>query len=515
MMTTDTAVLDTEKSTRAIWIQHVTVLAVLLLGLGAAYWAAIEAAVEVWWVSPTFSHCFLIIPISLYLIWNKRHQLTQMTPRAFPIALAAIIPFVLTWYVGHIVAVNEVQQFSIMAMAQILILAVLGPAVYRVILFPALYLFFLVPTGEYLIRPLQTFTTHFINAGLNVCGIPHYTEGTIIELVTGRYEVEEACAGLRFLIATIALGVLFVHLTYRKWHKIVIFMLASFIVPVIGNGFRALGIVLLAYFSDNKIAVGFDHIVYGWGFSVAILLFLFFIGSRFRDENVEPSPKVIAGPPSNAGLLITAVIAVLVVSSGPALAYWERARAYDVNSAALQLPSQLGEYVVGEPTGQWQPKYGEPAARMAVSLTVPQSFSPPVDAFVYYYLGSNKGHTLVESTNRLWDEHDWNAVARSQISTHIGPTPVAVNELVLSAPYQHRLVWSVYWAGGKFTTSGMDVRLARLKSMFYGGNGAALVAVSTPIEGVTLNGARSRLSHALAAMNGLPSRLQQVKANRQ
>jgi EpsI family protein len=222
-----------------------------------------------------------------------------------------------------------------------------------------------------------------------------------------------------------------------------------------------------------------------------------------------------AAPASNAGLLITAVVAALVVSSGPALAYWERARAHDVNSAALQFPPRLSEYTVGKPTGQWQPKYGEPAARMAASLTVPQSFSPPVDAFVYYYLGSNKGHTLIESTNRLWDEHDWNAVARSQVSTHIGSTPVTVNELVLSAPYQHRLVWSVYWAGGKFTNSGMDVRLARLESMFSGGNGAALVAVSTPIEGVTLNGARNRLSHVLSAMNDLPLRLQQVKAHRQ
>lgn len=52
--------------------------------------------------------------------------------------------------------------------------------------------------------------------------MPHYTEMTLIQLSNKDYEAADACAGLRFRIATIAASVLFVHLTYRKWHKVLI-----------------------------------------------------------------------------------------------------------------------------------------------------------------------------------------------------------------------------------------------------------------------------------------------------
>ena len=127
---------------------------------------------------------------------------------------------------------------------------------------------------------------------------------TLIQLSNGDYEVAEACAGLRFLIATIVVSVLFAHLTYRKWHKIVIYLTASLVVPPIANGFRALGIVLLAHWSDNRIAHGADHIIYGWGFLVAILTVLMIIGMRYADPilNEKNDEAVLAPAPRRARL---------------------------------------------------------------------------------------------------------------------------------------------------------------------------------------------------------------------
>ncbi len=50
------------------WTLHLSALGALILVLGALYWQTIAAAVTVWWVSPTFSHCFLIMPVSAYLM---------------------------------------------------------------------------------------------------------------------------------------------------------------------------------------------------------------------------------------------------------------------------------------------------------------------------------------------------------------------------------------------------------------------------------------------------------------
>jgi EpsI family protein len=379
-------------------------------------------------------------------------------------------------------------------------------------MFPALFLFFLVPTGEYLVAPLQRFTTHFITTFLSLMGIPYFAEGTIIELANGRYQVEEACAGLRFLIATIALGALFAHLTYRKWPKIVLFMVACLVVPVIGNGFRALGIVLLAHYSDNRIAVGFDHLVYGWGFSVAIMLVLFFIGSRYSDKFPPREAPAKTAPPASAGaLLVAAIIAAVAVSAAPAFAAWRENRPLNIDAAAFSAPHYAG-WQTAQASDAWTPLYGGEDAKLTYSLDHDSFATPPVDVFVYYYGRARGGSTLISSTNKLWDEERWNAASSAKLNAHIGTVPVTFGELEIASSMQRRLVWWTYWARGTFTTSGLDVKLARLKGSFAGQDGSALIAVSVPVESGTEDQARQHLAEAPAAMTDLPARLDRAQA---
>ncbi len=508
----DAVMTDVQSSAKAQWARHIAVFVLLLAVMGFFYWPAISAALTVYWVSPTYSHCYLIAPISAYLVWTKRAELAAVRPTLYLPALLAIIPLALVWFLGHLMAINEAQQFMMMAMVQVLIVTLFGWQVYRIVMFPALFLFFLVPTGEYLIPPLQRFTTNFITTWLSWIGIPYYVEGTIIELANGRYQVEEACAGLRFLIATIALGALFAHLTYRKWPKIVAFMLACFVVPVIGNGFRALGVVLLAHYSDNTIAVGFDHLVYGWGFSVAIMLLLFFVGAIYRDDfPADKVPAQTAPPVSSGALLLAAVISALAVSAAPAFATWRESRPLSINASAFSLPQYSG-WETGQASDAWTPMYSGEDKRLAYSLDHATFATPPVDVFVYYYGRARNGSTLISSTNKMWDEERWNAASSGRLTAHIGNVSAPFGELEIASALQRRLVWWTYWARGKFTTSGLDVKLERLKGSFAGQDGSALIAVSVPVESGTEEQARQHLAETLAAMTDLPDRLDRAQA---
>ena len=79
--------------------------------------------------------------------------------------------------------------------------------------------------------------------GWRYWAIPAYIDGYIIEIPQGTFFVAEACAGLRFLIASIAFGCLYALLMYRSPVRRGVFILVSIIVPIIANGFRGLGIV--------------------------------------------------------------------------------------------------------------------------------------------------------------------------------------------------------------------------------------------------------------------------------
>ena len=94
-------------------------------------------AVIVWWGYAAYSHCFLIIPICAWLVWRKRAQLAPMTPVIAPKALF-IFPFlILVWLAGVFATINEVRQFSVVAMMVAAILTLVSTKkIFRIVLFP-------------------------------------------------------------------------------------------------------------------------------------------------------------------------------------------------------------------------------------------------------------------------------------------------------------------------------------------------------------------------------------------
>ncbi|PID40452.1 MAG: hypothetical protein CR984_03160, partial [Proteobacteria bacterium] len=56
-------------------------LAVILAGFAWAFWPVIETLAKQWQHNDDFSHGMLVVPISVYLIWEKRSQLANVDIR--------------------------------------------------------------------------------------------------------------------------------------------------------------------------------------------------------------------------------------------------------------------------------------------------------------------------------------------------------------------------------------------------------------------------------------------------
>jgi len=502
-----TAIADT--SLVRSWRLHVAALALLIALVLVEFRDAVVAAVQVWWIYETYSHCFLILPISLWLIWEMRDQLRQLRPTVEVRALWALPVLLFVWWMGELATINEVRQFAIVGLIEVAIAAMLGFRAYRLLWFPALYLFFLVPTGQYLIEPMHHFAVRFTDVSLNLLNVPHHREGTLFELTTGSFEIAEACAGLRFLIATVALGALFAYMMFRKWYKIFLFLIACVVVPLIGNGLRIVGIILLAHFTSNAYGVGADHLVYGWGFNVAILVVLFFLGSLFRDPAVvhKAANATIEKPDTGQKVMAVFAAATFLISLGPAFAWRHDNRVNAPLVSNLTRPLSITGWRISEITGDWQPSYPGTDARLAISLTpaVPLAM-PPVDLYVAYYAQARTGHTLTAHINYLWNGGIWSLLSSKTAVARLDGENIPMQEVILTSPAGRRIIWSCYWVDGTFTASLLAVRLLQAKSALEGHEGQALVAVSTTITG-TDDEARDHLAKALLALKELPVRL--------
>src|SRR5690606_10682622 len=111
------------------------------------------------------------------------------------------------------------------------------------LVFPLGYMLFLVPFGDELVPSLQAFTATMAVALTHASGVPAAVDGMFIDTPAGLFEVAEACSGVKFLVAMVALGALVAHLCFRSPARRALFMAAAIVVPILANGVRAWGTI--------------------------------------------------------------------------------------------------------------------------------------------------------------------------------------------------------------------------------------------------------------------------------
>jgi exosortase A len=303
----------------ADWRRLLPPLGMGLLLLGLLFNREVVVAVQTWDASTAYNHCFLVIPIAVYLFWDRRQDFVGIPAVPLPMALLLGLPLAAIWLASERLGIMEGRQLVAISFVEVLFLAVLGKRLWWAMAGPLLYLYFLVPFGEFLTPKLQDITTWFIRHGLEILGIPAFIDGYVIEIPQGTFFVAEACAGLRFLIASIAFGCLYALLMYRSPVRRGLFILVSIIVPIIANGIRGIGIVYLGYLLGSAQAAAADHIIYGWLFFSAVILILIALGLPFRQDQLSTrstssAPETRAPAVSNRGVF-TLVVGVAVIAA--------------------------------------------------------------------------------------------------------------------------------------------------------------------------------------------------------
>lgn len=256
----------------------------IIIAWALVYQEAIMGMETIWSRSDTFAHGYFILPISIWLLWRDKENLlaSQIQSTWLPLPILAGSLFV--WLFSYAADINVLGQLSAVVSLICLIWLMVGNKVAWRYKFPLAYLLFAVPMGENLIPWLQDVTAWFTVAFLKLNGIPVYVDGLYIQIPSGMFEVAVACSGIRYLIASVAVGTLFSYLTYNKTHKQVVFIIFSMLLPILANGIRAYGIVAIAYYSDMKYATGVDHLIYGWLFFGAVIMLMFWVGGLFADK---------------------------------------------------------------------------------------------------------------------------------------------------------------------------------------------------------------------------------------
>ena len=483
------------------WRLRIGITLLALVAIGLIHHETAASLARTWTNSATYTHGWLILPFSAWLIWRQRRAIAVIRPRIWWPALLAVAALELIWIAGTIAGVAAAQHAVLIALIPATVFLLLGPSVGRALAFPLGYLIFAIPWGDGLVPILQDVTAHMAVYLLELVGVPVFFEGRLISIPAGNFEVAEACAGIRYLIAALALGTLYAYLVYDGLWRRALFIVSAAIVPVVANGLRAWGIIMLASLSDMRIAVGVDHLIYGWIFFGVVMFLLFWVGSFWRDSEREPANAALAGSGSTVRErprtpLAAALTLVALTVMASMLPDWS-ARAQPVPATRVHLPPSGSDWNARSGDAEnWYTGF-KGADDVGFRHYAKADGDDTVALLVIHYRREAQGAELITSSNRLRSA-GWNWLGGGEQIVPAGDRTRDVRELRLTRPDGHRLIWFWYEIGGWQTTSPMLAKMMAAVNRLTGRRGdATWVALDTGYTMQTAE-ARARLTAFIA-----------------
>lgn len=233
-----------------------------------------------WSSSDDYSHGFLIVPLSFYVLWQKRDELREVQIRptwmVFPLVGLSLVSYLFADYA-------EIQTLRPLAMILFLgssLFFLFGKQFFKVCRFPLFLLLFMVPVPAQIYAvltiPLQLFVTKATAFILSTIGIPNLREGNVLHLPEHTMQVVQACSGLRSIMSLLTLGLLVGYFSLVSNLLRTILFFFAIPIAILVNVVRLLLIVTFLYYYNFDLASGMPHTVLGvLIFCLAILLFMF------------------------------------------------------------------------------------------------------------------------------------------------------------------------------------------------------------------------------------------------
>ncbi len=444
---------------------------------GVAFRETLGSAYSVWMNSNTYTHCIFVIPVALYFIYQNRGEILSLPPRPLYIMLVPMLLLQGLWLLGYAADIELFKHAAVFGMLSSFIILFFGWRIARVIWFSLVFIVFAIPVGEELVPSFQLITADLTVFFLQMSGVAVFRDGLFISIPAGMFEVAEACSGIRFFVACVVMGALIAYTSYTTVWKRILFFAFSMVLPIVANGLRAYGTILVAHLVDIKYASGADHLVYGWVFFALVVLILVAfsrLGSELSqtysgDGSVHPEWLTVSWYPSLVIALLPLFGSLFIANNA------EKSASY----LSLDTRSQPGNSVYISTYIDWIPTFSGPKfEHLGVS-------AEGIEYYIAGYDSNEPGAELISEKNRLFDIGKWryNGSQSLVVETNKAePYQVTLLEIGESAGGK-RLVLYWYYLPNVSTSNSLYIKLFQAFNVLLGeGAVGAVIALSVPID---------------------------------
>jgi exosortase len=232
------------------------------------YRDVLSSLVRQWAGDDNYSHGFFIIPLALFLAWERRHSLSRIEPQPHVAGLALILASLVLFAGGVLAAELFLPRLSLVGVVVGTILFVWGPSHVRLLAFPLALLPLMIPLPAIVFNqiafPLQLIASRLGESAIAAAGIPVVREGNVLELPNITLAVAEACSGIRSLISLITLAIVLAYFAERRRGARTVIVLSALPIAILANASRVASTGLASHWFGPRVAEGVFHGFSGW-----------------------------------------------------------------------------------------------------------------------------------------------------------------------------------------------------------------------------------------------------------
>lgn len=484
-------------------VRRVTAVALVFTFWAAValiYWPSALELNRLWTDLPgeAYTHGYLVLLLSLWLIVRDRKRLAAAPLRPAPMALIALGLLSMAWVFCWRAAIQEPQLMLLPLILYVALFAAFGRHLARVASFPIGFLCFALPFWGDINGIIQGLSAKMVGVLIWVTGIPAYTDGVMVHLPGGLIEIAQSCSGLHEFIVGLALAALYGKLSDEPWRRRLGWFALMGALSLAVNWVRIFTVIVAAYETEMRSSLVRQHYWLGWWlFAFVFGAFLWWTGRSapaHRAPSSAQNREAAEAPPTATFGSPPVIVTLAVLSAMPLFAYgmdW-------TNSAAGRAVAVLWPAApmgwAGPSTvdaGEWNPRFV--GASVASLARYTDSDSNPVEGFAVAYRVQTQGAKLLGYSNDLLGDPK----RTQQQSVRLVHSPIGRwQEIVaLDADGSRALIWTRYRIGSRVFVA------PRLSQLWYG----LAAIVKPPMSSLTAlrtqcmpdcTAARARLSAA-------------------
>jgi exosortase len=224
-------------------------VALFALSFLLLYLPIILDAGKYWAKSDNYSHGFLVLPCSLYLIWLRRDEIKRAVPAPTLWGALPLTVGLLMQVASYILQIKYVGMWSMVLTLTGAIYLLHGPALWKICRFSVLFTLFAAPLPNTFLYGvtsiLQTVSTVGSTSAMSALGFQATYHGNVIEVPGATLEIANACSGFHSIISMLAFVSIYAYLFTSDYVKRAILVAVTVPVALAAN-IASISILILA-----------------------------------------------------------------------------------------------------------------------------------------------------------------------------------------------------------------------------------------------------------------------------